>query len=177
MQEKIYFKEYIWNKGRPMGLKGCDPQKTPLSYKIVHDPYYKRICVEKYAFLRFQETVYDSLLLDFRSFRQGKEPAAWERQLLQETETLLQFIVKDEEDRVRFLETHILEAGRTVKGETFSMHGIFLCSHQLFWQSQGDSWTGLQIWDREKNLVLTKRYTTAADSEEFAELIAEKWGP
>lgn len=176
MQEKIYFREYFWDKGRPFGRGGCTPKEAPISYKIVHDPYYKRICLEKYVWGLFQESIYDSFLLDFRSFRQGKEPAAWEKQLVQDTGEQLRFIVKDEDDRVRFFENHTLESGRTVKGEIFSVHGIFLCAHRLFWMSKGDSWNGLQIWDREERLVLTKIYNVSPDTGDFADLIAEKWG-
>lgn len=176
MQEKICFRDYSWDKGRPIGRIRCAAKETPISYKIVHDPYYKRICIERYAWGLFQESIYDSCLLDFRSFRQGKEPVAWERQLIQETDKELRFLVKDEEDRVRFLENHTLESGRTVKGEIFSMHGLFLCSHHLFWRDKGDAWNGLQIWDREGRLVLTKNYTLTPNTGDFADLIAEKWG-
>ena len=72
----MYFTHYYWKNGVPQGQNTSTDSSE--SYKIVTDPYHKRYTVEKYLQNRFDSTVYDSQLLDFRKLN-PMEKTAWQK--------------------------------------------------------------------------------------------------
>ena len=41
-----HYRNYYWKMGKPYGTDPIDPLQAPATYKIVADPYFKRISIE-----------------------------------------------------------------------------------------------------------------------------------
>ncbi len=71
-----YYLDYFWKNGRPQGLKQVSFEQFQLeknTYKVVADPYYKRISVERYSLGMFEGVVYDSALFNFRHLKPAEQ--------------------------------------------------------------------------------------------------------
>lgn len=56
-----YYKDYQWKDGIPYGINPIAEITQTDSYKIIADPYFKRISIESYVKGQFSGIVYDSL--------------------------------------------------------------------------------------------------------------------
>lgn len=172
-----YFQEYIWKKGKPVGkniIQSEHISNAPQSYKIIADPYYKRISIEKYVYARFDKIVYDSVFLDFRKLLPA-EQHAWSKELFQETDTLLIQLMRDQYDRLILVETSLFESGYCRECKVSSSHGVLLSVHKMFYTALQDPFNGVILYDSEGKTVMKKEYGIDADSGEFTDLIKEDW--
>lgn len=170
-----HFKDYDWNNGRPTGLDIVDPAAAPLSYKIVSDPYFKWITIEKYHYAAFKETVYDSALLNFKKLTEVDQ-TAWRREVLSEEGQRINTLLRNQDDRAILFETLHFERERCRQCVTTSIHGMLLCRHRMYYRSFDDPFDGVVLYDRESKPVLTKLYEYDASTGEFTTLIKESWG-
>lgn len=169
-----HFKDYYWKGGIPQGLSPCDESGTDISYKIVMDPYRKRISIETYAFGVFKNITYDSVLLDFRHLTPANQ-TAWQKLILEETAEKVISIIKNQDDRVLYLETYIFENGVCRECKVHSPHGPLLAVHKMFYHSLQDPFTGVVLFDANEHPVMYKRYEMDEESKEFTELLQEEW--
>lgn len=169
-----YYKEYYWKKGKPYGKEPVDPKTSPLSYRIIVDPYYKRFSVEKYLKGRFEECVYDSLLLDFRHL-QKDDQQAWQREILEETLEYTKGIIRNQDDRAILIETLQFEGERCRVCTIFSIHGVLLSTHRMSYTALGDPFNGVTLFDKEGRIVMQKTYEIDPLTEEFTLLLSEEW--
>lgn len=159
----------------PFGLSPVDPVNAPLSYQIISDPYHKRFSIEKYCYGVWASVVYDSLLLDFRMLHPHAYQA-WERfDLSIERENEQQALLKNEEGRVVLREHLFFRAGRCHTCLLYSVHGIFLAYHCLFYEAVGDPFNGVILYDTEGKPVMTKHYALDPMTEAFTTLLEEEW--
>ena len=75
----MFFTDYVWINGRPKGRsERLDESSDALAYKIVKDPYGKRISLERFQSGKFLDCLYDSHLFDFRVLC-SKVDSSWQK--------------------------------------------------------------------------------------------------
>lgn len=166
-----HYKNYYWDEGIPKGASPINPEaEDGINYKIVSDPYYKWISIEKYLKNTFQTIVYDSHLFDFRTLRPTNQ-IAWQKIPLTETCSH----IKNQDDRTILFEHYSFIGNRCWKCSIISSHGIPVSTQRVFWKALGDPVDGVALFDQEARPVMYKLYTVDSESSEFSDLTEEKW--
>lgn len=167
-----FFKDYYWKDGKPYGLEKTEVIIGRL-FKIVSDPYYKRISIESYQDGFFEKVIYDSLFLDFRKLKPMNQ-IAWERETLYQNATSMKCLLRDECHRAILIENYVIQEGVTLKCEIRSVHGIEIGTQSLYYTARNDPFNGVILFDNLLKPVMKKSYEVE-DSYEFTELIQEEW--
>lgn len=169
-----HFSDYYWKNGRPQGISAISsPHDHSISYKIVIDPYYKRISVEKYRYGIFHQIAYDSLLLDFRKLS-PREQLAWQRETIEDIDGNVTSTIRDIEDRLILIEQLSFEKGLCRSCKILSPHGVHLSTHRMFYKLLEDSENAVILFDSQEKPCMKKIYQ-ADEVGEFQELIEEQW--
>lgn len=167
-----HFETLFWKAGRPRGKNRIEnPSLAKASYTIIHDPYFKRISVERYSFGIFDKTLYDTALFDARTLKE-REQIRWMREEISESESEKVQAVKDETHRTLFLERQEFQEGLPRLCSIFSPHGLLLARNRLFYEALGDSWNGAVLEDVEGRPILKKRYGLNQEGQ-FEDLLEE----
>lgn len=169
----LHYQDYVWQSGKPKGTVPAIPAETPVSYKIVIDPYFKRISIEKYHYAVFNQVVYDSIFLDFRRLTE-KDQNAWQREKKSETTQELISFLRNEEDRIVLIETIVFEGERCKSCSLSSIHGVPIAVHRMFYEKWGDPFNGVVLYDRENKRVLKKSYAVDPLTGDFTDLLIEE---
>jgi hypothetical protein len=166
-----YFSDYKWENGRPVGIQVIDEEnlKDKTSYKIVSDPYHKRISIEKYHGKTFVEIVYDSALFDFRRLK-PEEQNAWHKTTIEETSSSLSSLIRDQDDRVILIEKYLFEEGLCRECRVQHPTGELVSVQKIFYTSLNDSFDGVILFDRTDRIVMRKEYEVDALTGEFSTL-------
>lgn len=170
------YRDYYWRKGVPRGkdpINNDEAQTLDVSYKIVDDPYHKRYSVERYENGHFNSIVYDSILLDFRHLKPA-EQQGWCKETTATDENAVTCLIRNQEDRLIYLETHIFEDDVCRECSIFSPHGLLLATSRMFYRSEDDATDGVVLFDRQDRPVMYKLYEIGEDGT-FTELIEEQW--
>ncbi len=170
------YKDYFWLKGVPKGRTALDDEQSKaaeVSYKIVDDPYHKRYSVERYENGHFNSIVYDSILLDFRHLKPA-EQQGWSKETTVTDESTVTCLIRNQEDRLIFLETHLFNGDVCRECTIFSPHGWLLAKSRMFYRSKDDATDGVILLDRQDRPVMYKLYEIGEDGS-FTELIEEQW--
>lgn len=169
----VYYRDYFWKEGIPVGK---DPLEEPTGpcYKIVTDPYRKRITVEKYVWGDFDLLEYDTLLLDFRTLKLENQHA-WEKKMLEEEHEHATSLIRDQNDRVILMETYTFKNNRCVECRTYYPMGILVSLQKIFYKEFGDSFNGVTLHDAHGRQVVHKEYEIDPITKEFGVLLVEKW--
>lgn len=168
-----HYQDYYWKSGKPCGFNRVDPLLVAFSYRIVSDPYFKRFTVEKYVCNRFEKIVYDSALLDFRHLTLTDQ-MAWQREILQEENERMISLLRDQNDRAILTEDLFFENNRCKTCTTFSIHGLLLSIHHMYYKDLKDPFNGTVLYDSEGKLVMRKIYEIDPSSGEFTDLLSEE---
>lgn len=166
------FKDYLWKEGIPYGVTPLEDSCSE-GYKIIMDPYRKRISIEKYANGKLISVVYDSALFNFRHLKPS-EQIAWQKEIIKESDNEVVALIRNQDDRVVIKETYIFKDGFCRECHTHSPHGIFVSRQQMFYTVLGDSFNGVMLFDANDHLVMQKKYK-ADESGEFTEVLTEQW--
>ena len=169
-----YYRDYYWKNGKPCGIELIDPDSSSHSYKIVSDPYHKRLSLEKYQFTRFEKVIYDSLLLDFRKLT-PLDHLAWQREVLKEEDNQTLCLLRNQDDRVVLTETLTFEQNHCRTCRTSSVHGLTLATHRMYYRWMQDPFDGVVLYDLEERPVMMKEYETDLLTGEFTNLLSEEW--
>lgn len=169
----IYYRDYFWKDGLPVG-KDALTEPTGTCYRILSDPYKKRITVEKYVWGDFDELTYDSQLLDFRKLK-VENMNAWEKKLLSESEENSKFLLRDENDRVVLMETYTFKDKRCVECHTYYPMGILVSVQKIFYKEFNDPFNGVILYDGQGRQVMRKEYEMDNVTKEFGTLLKEEW--
>ncbi len=169
-----YYKDYLWKDGIPYGVEAIAEITKNDSYKIVADPQNKRISIEKYLQGSFSTVIYDSLLLDFRHLKQP-EQLAWQKIPINESQDLMVCLIRNEEDRVLFMETHVFVSSLCRECHVSSPQGISLSIHKMFYKSLGDSFDGIILYDQNEHPVMCKHYAFDEITQQYTTLQKEEW--
>ncbi len=168
-----HYRDYLWKMGKPFGIEKINSEHS-LSYKIIADPYYKRISIEKYLFGRFSKVIYDSILLDFRHLKSA-EQAAWQREIIREEENKTICLLRNQDDRAILMEILEFQNHYCRSCEILSIHGIQLSIHRMYYKTLHDPFNGVILFDQENRQVMKKTYEINPATEEFNHLISEEW--
>ena len=154
--------DYVWINGIPYGVGEGN------RFKIVSDPYRKRISLEEYAEGLFIRVIYDSALLNFRHLN-PVDQMAWEKKEVGDKS-----FIRDQDDRLLYIEDYTF-AGKRCRGcKINSPHGLLLATSRMYYEDLGDSFNGVILYDVNEKAVLQKRYRMDEQNSEFGELIAEE---
>lgn len=170
-----HFKDYVWKGGLPYGIT---PQEEAAqqsrTYKILMDPYRKRVSIEKYALEQFVSVIYDSALLDFRHLK-PTEHMAWQKVVISETGDKTVCLIRNQDDRIAFIETHLFQNELCRECHVHSPHGLLLSVHKMLYKSLNDPWNGVVLYDQNQHPVMYKCYEVDEQTGEFTNLITEDW--
>lgn len=168
-----FFEDYVWKNGKPYGI-AKKPSQNDISYKIIADPYYKRISVEKYICESFDSIIYDSAIFDFRHLTPA-EQNAWQKITIQEDSNKAICHIRNQDDRLILIEEYIFESNLCRECRSFSPHGIQVSSQNMYYKSLKDRFNGTILFDRNNHQVMYKTYETDSQTNEFSKLLVEKW--
>lgn len=163
----ILFSDYYWKNGRPIGIPANDSSPSR-KIQIIADPYFKHISIEEYLQGKFNRLIYDSRLLDFRTLK-SEIPASWQR-IEEPNRTLL----RDQNDRLVFIETYSFDGNFCKECTVYSPHGLHLSTHKIYSTKQGDTFNGVELYDADNKLVMRKLYELNEEGS-FGELIKAEW--
>lgn len=169
-----YYREYRWENGAPIGLQPVEEISHVDSYKIVSDPYHKRISIEKYVQGKFSEVIYDSQLLDFRHLKQP-EQTAWQKIPIEEDQEKTVCLIRDQNDRVLYVETHFFSGMLCRECRVETPQGTLLSTHRMFYSLLHDPFDGVVLYDQNRRPVMVKKYTYDPNTGEFTTLLEELW--
>jgi hypothetical protein len=169
-----YYLDYRWKEGSPYGIQEAENISQVDSYKVISDPYHKRLSVEKYIQGQFESIIYDSILLDFRHLKKP-EQTAWQKLPILEEEARTVCLIRNQDDRVLYVETHLFEEHLCRSCRVESPQGILLSTHQMHYTHLGDPFNGVTLFDAQNKMVMCKKYTFDDSSQQFTDLIAENW--
>lgn len=169
-----HYRDYVWKEGIPYGIEVVT-ENADLSYKIVMDPYRKRIGIEKYmSHGRFAELIYDSAFLDFRHLKPAQQ-LAWQKTILEETPSMVISAIRNQDDRLVLLETYTFEGGYCRQCIARAPHGVCLSRQQMYYTALHDPFNGVVLFDSNEHPVMFKRYASDEASGEFTDLLEEQW--
>lgn len=167
-----HYLDYFWKEGIPYGLDALDNISSGISYKIVMDPYRKRISVEKYLDGLFKTSIYDSALLNFRHLNQ-MEQQSWQKIFVEETNTTSTCLIRDQNDRTLFLETYFFENNFCKKCNVTSPQGVLISIQLMKYKFLGEPENEVSLYDANEHLVLRKIYEADPETGEFTTLLKE----
>ncbi len=170
------YSDYFWKNGLPVGKAPLEADNcVGTSYKIVMDPYRKRVSIERYQNReQLEGIIYDSALINFRKLSPESQ-TRWQRVIEKETETTLQSLIRDEDDRVIFREHATFLQNRCRECRIESPHGLFLAYQKILYTHLGDAFNGVVLYDVLDKPVMCKRYAYDEENQDFGELIHEEW--
>ena len=169
-----HYLDYAWKGGIPYGIEPVDPLSTE-SYKIIIDPYRKRISIEKYSNNRFTEIIYDSALFDFRHLK-SPENASWQKIVIKETDEVVECFIRNQDDRILFFESYSFEQGLCRECTARSVHGYPISRQRMFYKAFRDPFNGVVLFDSNNHPVMYKHYEVD-ETGEFSLLLKEEWHP
>jgi hypothetical protein len=169
MEVKHYYSDYYWEEGRPHG-RGPHSDPEGLHFKIVTDPYFKWITVEKYQGDLFDGIVYDSKIFDFRNLKLINQ-TAWEKVSCGQERCL----IRNQDDRIILFEEYVFEGNWCRQCRTTSVHGIPISLQKIYYTELGDPVNGVALFDNHNHVVMYKLYDTDPQSGEFQNVVREQW--
>lgn len=168
-----YYRNYFWKEAIPYGFQMVT-ENAELSYKIVMDPYRKRISIEKYLRGKFAELIYDSAHLDFRHLKPAQQ-LAWHKIVVEETPTKVVSAIRNQDDRLVLIETYTFEESFCRQCIARSPQGNFISRQQIYYTALNDSFNGVVLYDSNEHSVMFKRYACDEATGEFTDLLEEQW--
>lgn len=169
-----HWKDYFWKEGRPNGKGALDPENIQgTSYKIVADPYFKRISIEKYLDGHFVASIYDSALFNFRHLKPA-EQAAWQKKVVSEEQERMVCHIYNQDDRLILIEEYLFDNHLCRECRSFSPQRVPISVQKIFYTALSDPFNGAILYDMEGKIVLSKRYEVDENGT-FTTLIEEKW--
>lgn len=168
-----HYQSYYWKDGKPYGKDRTDSDQA-ISYRIVTDPYHKRYSLEKYQDRTFNCLVYDSIFLDFRHLNPTNQ-TAWQREVLEEKDETLVYLIRNQDDRLILIETQYFEENQCRFCELRSVHQVFISTHRMYYKKLKDPFDGVVLYDSQNQPVMIKTYELDPQTGEFSTLLTEEW--
>lgn len=169
-----FYEDYVWKNGKPYGITNKSTLDSSIFYKIVADPYYKRISIEKYVHEVFESLIYDSAIFDFRHLKPA-EQNAWQKNTLSEEGSKTICHIRNHDDRLILIEEYTFENDLCRQCRSFSPHGIQVSSQKIYYKSLNDPFNGTILYDKNNYQVMFKTYQVNPQTNEFTDLLEEQW--
>lgn len=173
MDDAQYFRDYYWKNGIPYGKELCNKEFDE-TYKIVSDPYRKRISIEKYFKGQFSRVIYDSVFLNFKLLK-STESMAWEKTVISETANSMVCLIRDQDDRLLFQEKYRFEGDFCRECIIESSHGYLLSVTRMLYKNLGDKMNGVILYDPNERPIMFKQYEVDKETGKFTTLLEEHW--
>ncbi|MCB1118580.1 MAG: hypothetical protein KDK65_01325 [Chlamydiia bacterium] len=168
----MQYADYYWKKGRP---RGTGTPTGEISYKVVQDPYFKRISVEQYRKNTFSTLIYDSLWLDFRRLT-PEHQNAWQRLSIPSPNPGEEhYLIRDHDDRTILREAYTFDGDLCRTCRIFTPQGLFLAHQKVLYTLFGDPFDGVTLFDPLDKPILTKKYRFDPTTKSFTDLLSETW--
>lgn len=170
-----HYQDYFWKDCIPYGLNAVgDSEASNISctYKIIMDPYRKRISIERYRYSQFDAVVYDSALLNFRHLNETNQQS-WQKTIIREIENRMECIIRDQDDRIVFIETYFFQNNLCKECRATSPQGILLSVQKMRYKHLGDKENDVILFDANEHPVMQKIYEADPNTGEFTNLIQE----
>ena len=103
------------------------------------------------------------------------EQAAWQREILSETEFESVCLLRNQEDRAVLIERITFDQQKCRSCTTYSIHELPVATHRMYYKELGDSFNGVILFDLEGHPVIKKSYEIDAKTGEFTNLLTEEW--
>jgi len=168
-----YYLDYVWRNGAPYGIKPTVEPFEGISYKVVSDPYHKRISIEQYQNKNFEKVIYDSALFDFRHLKLPYQ-TGWEKMVIFEDSQKAICHIRNQEDRLILIEEHLFKEGLCVECHAFSPLNLLLSKQKITYEKFKDPFNGVILYDGNNHQVLLKKYSIDKDNL-FIDLLEEVW--
>ena len=170
-----HFKDYKWKRGLPFGVNPCPENSlSGKTFKVVSDPYYKRNSVEEYQDGNFVRCIYDSAIFDFRQLRQGEQPV-WQKTLIKETSDTAVCHIRNQDDRLVLIEEYAFVKDVCRECRASSPQGVLISVQKILLKSFDDPVNGVTLFDANHKPVMSKTYAIDESTQEFTDLLEEKW--
>lgn len=171
-----YYESYYWDHGIPRGKGLLSEEKGSFrhSFKIVSDPYHKRISIEQYEGERFLKIVYDSVLFDFRWLKPEAQ-IAWSKETLEETSDEVICLIRNQDDRVILREHYVFKEGLCHYCRASHPSGQHISLQQMYYKAFGDAFNGVVLFDQLSHPVVFKEYEVDECTGEFSSLLRDVW--
>jgi len=168
-----YYSDYYWEDGKPYGQNplGETPGRQKTAYRVVSDPYYKWISIEKYENGIFICSIYDTKVFDFRCLKPLHQ-IAWKKDAISSSD--YRCMIKNQDDRIIALEEYAFAGERCRMCTTHSAHGIIISFQKIYYSDFGDPFNGVALFDSNKRIVMYKRYSIDSEGA-FLEVLEENW--
>lgn len=167
-------RDYYWKEGKPYEYQPTSEPLSGISYKIISDPYYKRISIEQYENGRFSKVVYDSAFFDFRHLKPMHQ-TAWQKATIEESDRVIVCHIRNQDDRLILIEEYQFENNLCRLCKAFSPQGNLVSLQKIFYRSFNDSFDGVILYDSNAHPITSKRYTWDSKTCAFTDLIDEQW--
>ncbi len=169
-----FFRDYYWKQGLPYGQGPLSQGAGGDAFKIVMDPYRKRVSIERYKNGAFVGIDYDSQWLNFRHLK-PEHQLQWQREVILENVATTVNLIRDQDDRIILKEVIEFEEDycKTCKVYTPSDNPISI--HRMFYQALSDPFDGVTLYDNNERIVLRKYYSFDESERVFTDLIKEEW--
>jgi len=168
-----HYRDYLWKNGFPYGIHPCDSEEG-IFYKLVADPYNKRVSIEQYEEGAFVKVVYDSALFDFRHLKLG-EQLAWQKTKVLEKDRTIVCHIRNQDDRLLLIEEYLFEQDLCRECRAFSPLGILLSVQKIYYLSLKDKFNEVTLFDSNEHPVMSKEYEFDEESRVFSTLLRENW--
>ncbi|SCA62568.1 hypothetical protein SCG7086_AB_00270 [Chlamydiales bacterium SCGC AG-110-P3] len=165
--------DYYWDDGVPRGRHPISSGNVPLYYKLVSDPYHKRLSIEEYRSDTFSTVIYDSAIFDFRWLKPAAQ-VGWQKETISETDTEVISLIRTIEDRVILKEVYSFDGPFCLECHAFSPQDIPVSTQKVHYKSRGDIFNGVVLYDMNNHPVTFKKYETGTDGQ-FTHVIEEQW--
>jgi hypothetical protein len=169
-----HYVDYIWKGAIPYGISPATAPFGGVTFKVVSDPYYKRISIERYNLGVFDKIVYDSSLFDFRHLKPALQ-MAWEKRTVFEGDEKVICEIRSQDDRLILIEHYSYLDGLCRSCTAFSPLGPLVSIQQIHYKQLGDAFDGVILFDSNHHQILQKSYSLDPDTKEFADLLQESW--
>jgi len=134
----MFFEDYVWVNGKPKGKSKVSEEKGDY-FKIVKDPYGKRISLERFSSGQFLDCIYDSNLFDFRALI-SKVDSSW-----QKIEEKASILIRDGDDRTIAEEFYVMENGLCQECRIHYPRGPLVATQKMFYEN--DTLKALVLFD------------------------------
>lgn len=167
------YRDYYWKNGYPYGIGVMEDLKG-VTFKIVTDPYWKRVTIERYTDGKFGSLDYDSQWLDFRKLKPENQ-AQWQREVLEEGPQTVISLIRDQDDRVILKEITRFDGDLCRECVVMTPTGQAISVHKMFYKTLKEEFDGVVLYDNNGKVVMKKHYSFDEPAREFTEMLKEEW--
>lgn len=168
------YRDYFWKNGYPYGVGVVSEDPVGVTFKIVTDPYWKRVTIERYENGKFIKLDYDSQMLDFRKLKPDNQ-SQWQRETLAESPETVVSLIRDQDDRVILKETLKFQSDLCRECLVSTPNDYPISMHRMFYKILNDPFDGVVLYDLNEKEVMRKSYAFDETVREFTEMLKEEW--